>query len=365
MKLIVTLLLTFSVLSCSTTGNKVEKALYKSSKNAPSLEIPPDLTGLDDSQNKKLPGSSVGTKEAIGRYKESGPLIDSVLPHISGITLQGVGDFYWLEINQDVAKVYQLLKIFWAEEGFILVIDEPLIGIMKTEWLENKAGILFADDSFITNFFSGFYGTDIKDQYRTRVARAGSAAKTHVYLTQYGREFMLLEDAEEGKTKGWQSRDKDPELEVEMLSRMMLFLGVQNTELKEQLAKIGRFPKRARLVKDEDGLSTLVLKESIDRGWNRVVLQLERLHIEFVNKNREQKIIHIKQKIAPKKQEKGFFSSLFASNDDVKEDSVNLYLSFDEAGSGTTIINMKNSYGANDSSKPALALLHYLFTHLK
>ncbi len=359
-------MLAFSVLSCSFVNNK-QKVDYKSTVSMPSLEIPPDLTGLDDSSNKALPGSDLGTRAAIARFKESGPLLDKVLPKISGVELKGAGDFYWLEVKQSPTELYEVIKSFWAEEGFTLEQDEPLLGIMKTEWLENKAGLLFTGDSFLSNIFSLFESSDKEDQYKVRLERGDFDDMSRVYLTQYGREFILVDNGDSGNTSTWQTRAPDPEVEIEMLSRLMLFLGLQDEQVKQQLAKIGKFPARAQLLKNDDGITTLLLKESLDRGWNRVMFQLDRLDVEFVSKNRADPSIVVRQKVdqSERKEEKGFFASLF-SGDKKKEDTgITLTLIFDETSNNTTRINIVDSEGFNNQSKQANALLQYLFERLK
>lgn len=369
MKLIVTLFLTFSVLSCSTTNsdNTDVKVLYKSSASAPSLEIPPDLTALNDAENKSLPSSNVGTRAAIGRFKDTGPLLERVLPKLAGITLRGEGDYVWLEVEKGPVAVYESLRVFWAEEGFVLEQDEPLIGIMKTELLENKAGSLYSDNSFFSGIFDALRDSDERDRYKTRVAHGPSDDISYVYLTQYGEEFILIEDeTTSNKTTGWQSRPRDPELEVEMLSRMMLFFGLQDDVIKNQLAKIGQFPKRARIVKSEDNVTSLILKESFERSWNRVVVQLDRLDVEFISKNREENIIQIKTSTDKKEVKRSFFETLF-SDEKVKTETgiVDLRLAIEGTSNNTTEVNVVGQNGTNDSSEPAIALLQYLLSKLK
>ncbi len=345
MKLLLTLLLAFSVLSCSSGTNKA-KVRYKDSVSMPSLDIPPDLTGINDSSNKALPGSKLGTKSAIGRYKDTGPLLDKVLPKITGVKLEGDGAFYWLEVNQSPTALYSVLKSFWADEGFTLELDEPLLGIMKTEWLENKASILSSDGSSLGRFLSLFKSTDTEDQYRVRIERGDSDNSSRIFLTQYGREFILVEERS-FNTKSWRTRAPDPELEAEMLSRIMLFLGMQDEQIKLQLTKLGQFPTRAQLVKNDIGITTLVVKESFDRGWNRVLSQLDRLNVKYDSKDKAKKLIQFK---LDTKNENG----LIAMN-----------LKLGETSDNATTLKIVNLDGLSDDSEQATALLQHLFKNLK
>lgn len=365
MKLFFILILTFSILSCSSTS-ETQKVRYKTSAAAPTLEIPPDLTRLDDSNNRGLPRSTIGTRQATGRFKDSGPILERVLPKIQNVSLHGVGDYHWLAVKESPDVVYDLLKGFWAEEGFTLDQDEPLIGIMKTEWLENKGGTLTEEDSFFSSLFSIFRTTDTKEQYKTRIQRDEKNRKSLVYLTQYGQEYILLDDEVNDRSSGWQSRPQDPELEIEMLSRMMIYFGLQDEQVKQELAKLGVFSKRARLIKNEDEQTVLLMKESIDRGWNRLLAQLDRFNIEVVDKDKENGTLHLKKKGKAEKKEKGFFASLFSSNDDKKEEGfIEFFLSIETTSNDTTVIKMVNSAGNGDDSTQANEFLQFLFERLR
>jgi len=358
MKLIITFILALSALSCSSSNT--EKVRYKTSISTPSLEIPPDLTGLNDSENRALPGSKLGSKAAIARYKDTGPLLEKILPKIGGVELKGIGGFHWLEVNKTPTELYTVLKIFWADEGFTLEQDEPLIGIMKTEWLENKAGLVFSGQSTLSRLFSLFESSDAKDQYKTRIERGETEDSSNIYLTQFGQEFVFTE---ESNRKGWQSRKPEPELEVEMMSRMMLFLGLQDEQVKQQLARIGVFSKRAQLIKSDAG-TTLVIKDNLDKSWNKILQQLDRLGVEYISKKRENSEILIRDK---EDKENGLFTLSFSRQNLQSGDSNQIAMNNDlgDTLDYATTVNVVASDGIEDNSQQAVALLQYLFENLK
>ena len=65
-----------------------------------------------------------------------------VLARVESLQLQGSPDFYWLSVDEPVENLYQQVKNFWAFEGFGLIVDEPVIGIMETEWVYKEEGAL-------------------------------------------------------------------------------------------------------------------------------------------------------------------------------------------------------------------------------
>lgn len=363
MKLVLTFISVFILVSCSTGGHK--SVNYQSSSTAPSLIIPPDLTGLDDSNNVGIPNSPLGTLEVIGHSGEKMKL-DRVLPKIEGITLMGQGDYHWLEVKQDKVELYEMVKDFWSEEGFLLVRDEPAIGIMQTEWLENKAGSL-EPGSLLSGLIGMFSSTDTKDQYRVRIEDGGDVSK--LYLTQKGQKYVTVEDTKYGNSHGWEPRATEPELEVEMLSRIMLFLGMQNEDVKQQLAKIGQFSPRAKITKTDKDAKTdrdvtiLTVIESFDRTWNRTLLNLDRLDVEYISKDKVKGVIWIKQK-AKEPKKKNFLQNLF-SKEAAEEEMLELKIMLNENASEATEITIDNRFGVKDKSEQALAVLYYLYERLK
>ena len=51
---------------------------------------------------------------------------------------RGLGIYYLnQEVDAGVDDLYQKLRGFWANEGYRLIVDEPVIGIMMTDLLMN------------------------------------------------------------------------------------------------------------------------------------------------------------------------------------------------------------------------------------
>jgi len=279
-----------SVVLSACASNSEQKLSYRSSEITPTLEIPPDLTRLNADDNLDLPGSSVGRPENTGRYVETGSLNVEVrtLPRIEGLRIDGQGDMHWLVVPQTAERLYPLMRTFWAEQGFRLAKDEPAVGIMQTEWLNLRSG----SDSFWGSLLSSLAAAESRDQYRTRLERAADGAETHVYLAHRGQE-LVIDDADDttrfsAGRQGWQMVDADPAKEYEMLSRMMLFLGLQQEQVQIEMQKIGLFASRARIQHDEEDDKTfLLVSQGFQQTWNRLIHQLDRRSIEKVSTTRE------------------------------------------------------------------------------
>jgi outer membrane protein assembly factor BamC len=146
---------------------------------------------------------------------------------------------------------------------------------METDWAENRANI--PDDMvrrFLGKALDSLYSTGERDKFRTRLEKTANGG-TEIFLTHRGAREEIT-GADKNMTK-WTSRPADPELEADMLARMMVYLGTSNETAKAAVkdkADTGakRVP-RLQLVNQEDAL---VLKQNFDRAWREVGLGLDR-----------------------------------------------------------------------------------------
>jgi outer membrane protein assembly factor BamC len=91
----------------------------------------------------------------------------------------------------------------------------------------------------------------------------------------------------------WQPRPADPELEAEMLRRLMVRLGVEETRAKTMMAAEQR-QDRAKLSRATDGAGALLLEEAFDRAWRRVGLALDRVGFTVEDRDRSQGLYFVR-----------------------------------------------------------------------
>lgn len=344
--------------ACSSTSDKNVALNYRSSEITPTLEIPPDLTQLNSNENLNLPGSKVGLAENKGRYIETGNLNVELrtLPRVEGLRIEGEGDLHWLLVPEKAEKLYPMIRIFWSEQGFLLQKDEPSIGVMETEWLSVNAG----DDSFLASLFNILSGADSKDQYKTRFERTANGEQTRIYLAHRGQEYFLVDPDKSLpgslEKSGWQLQPADPAKEYEMLSRMMIFLGMQKESVREEMKKIGLFAARARIEYDEENEETYLLSsQGYQQTMNRLRHQLDRLSIE--------------NSLTDVDQYKGDLqvsSKAFFSPDHYPLEDATLYLSLEtRATDGSTRIDIRDEDKTLLKGEMAKEVLHHLLGLLK
>ena len=138
-------------------------------------------------------------------------------------------NLYWLSVEEPVENLYQQVKNFWAFEGYGLIVDEPVIGIMQTEWIFTDVGRPENDPSWWDKLWSSGTYASSQNQYKTRIERDPSGqASNRIYIAHRGTEISPTVKVEtnnyannytkkindSGTTIDWRFRRAEPELEV-------------------------------------------------------------------------------------------------------------------------------------------------------
>lgn len=282
---------------CSGSLLETKKIDYKSAaaRTTP-LEVPPDLTTPSRDERYTVPDVSPKGVATYSSYNaERGGVrpagVQEVLPQADKMRLERAGSQRWLVVTGDPEKLWPAVREFWQEMGFILSQETPEAGIIETDWAENRAKI--PQDVIrktIGKVFDGLYSTGERDKYRTRLEK-GANGTTEIYISHRG---MVEVYADEGKDKTmWQPRPADPELEAEMLGRLMVRLGLEEQRAKAMLTAMPA-EERARLSKAADGSPRLVVTEGFDRAWRRVGLALDRVGFTVEDRDRSQGVYFVR-----------------------------------------------------------------------
>ena len=152
-----------------------------------------------------------------------------------------------------------------------------------------------------------------------------------------------------------------------MLSRLMIYLGLQDDEVEQQRANIKLFKPRAILDVDADeGSPFLIINDVYQIAWNRVFHQLERMNFEIVSFEFKsglsgEGVIYIKAPTLEVTEGEGFFS--FQSEE--KEGEIKLTLVFSEETNQTTRLILEDDKGQFDTSPEGNEFLKLLFQQIK
>ncbi|MCW8875100.1 MAG: outer membrane protein assembly factor BamC [Gammaproteobacteria bacterium] len=342
---------------------------YKTAKTVEPLEVPPDLASstLDDSL--VVPEIAPAPTATLSDYRsERQPATaqpaSGVLPEPDGIRVMRDGDKRWLVVPGDAGAVWTRVREFWLQRGFTLTMEDPRVGIMETAWAENRADI--PEDPIrrtLGRVLDGLYSAATRDKFRVRLERGEAPGTTEVILTHRGMEEKVTGSPAEIQGTLWQPRPSDPELEVEMLRRLMLHLGVVEQRADSQLAATTETPVRAELVK-RDGQASLTLFEDFSRAWRRTGVALDRTGFAVEDRDREQGIYFVRY-IDPDRdtEKRGLLSWMRLGRDDSAPQ--NQYQIKLTAQGANTDVSIRNEAGEPEQSRTAERILNLLHEQLR
>ncbi len=366
LKTVGTVLTGILLLSACSSVDKVapgRKVDYKKSRSTEPLEVPPDLSS---STIKDAPDMLDSASAQYSDYSDTGPAAgaETVLPDQANMRVVRDGDQQWLVIPGDPAQIWPKVRGFWMQEGFLINKEDPRVGILETGWTENRADIpqgVIRD--FLGKAIDFAYSSATRDQYRVRLEKGTEAGTTDLYLTHRGVQEVVTGSATDSNT-AWNPRPSDPELEAEMLKRMMVYLGVEEQKAQKLLAQKTTRETRAQLVSDASG-TLLVLGDDFSRAWRRTGVALDRVSFAVEDRNRSEGIYYVRYNDPLGDQDKKGLLSRFAfwSSDD--EPEATLYQIALLAKGAETHVIVNDDTGKRDNSTTAKRILTLLEEQLR
>jgi outer membrane protein assembly factor BamC len=350
------------------------KVDYKKQKQAGAdLEIPPDLTKTSIDDTLLVPDISpagtatysdyAGERSTVGVSKAN----REVLPQIDKVSVMRDQDQRWLLVQAPADDVWFKVVSFWREFGILLVEQDPTIGVMRTDWIENRADIKSdAITGFIRKAFDGLYSAGTRDQYRIRLEQGDKEGTTEVFLTHRGMEERFLKGTtNEDEQSVWMPTGSDPEMEAEMLRRMMLYFGVTEKRVDRELAQKKAGKPRSQLITGRGG-STLNIAERFSRAWRLTGMALDRGGFAVEDRDRSKGVYYVRYDDPMKDQEEpGMLSKLAFWKDEDKIDKENQYqVKLYEKAMQTQVVVL-NSKGSPDNSETATRILTLLHEQIK
>lgn len=348
-----------SLVGCSAMGLGNKHIDYRAgAQHVPSLEVPPDLTAPETDERYKVAGAeseSVSTYSAYAKGEAAAPAhgVNAVLPAVKGVSLEREGAQRWLKVDDKAENVWPVVKAFLTETGLSIQSENQAAGLIETEWAENRAKIpQGAIRSVIGKVFDNLYSSGERDQYHIRLERNGLSTEVHV--THHGKEEVL--DADKSSSR-WQSRPNDPELEAELLQRLMVRFGgtpVQAaTAVATGAAATTASTGAANLLQVFDGSSVIVISDAFDKSWRRVGLAIERAGYAVEDKDREKGVYFLRSV----KVEKGWMDKMQFWKDD-EDASLRYRVNVKDGGASCEVSVTDQNGGHSDASKQRLEAIY-------
>ena len=351
---------------------------YRSSRSAPPLEVPPDLTSSTLRDSLQIPGvdathSQYASDVASGAARSA----SAVLPEIDDARIERGDGQRWLVIAMKPEETWPRLRDFWIGQGFAIETEEPNIGILETDWAEEHtslpAGLL---KRLVNQLTDALYGITIRDRYRTRIERGTEPDTTDIYISHSGAEQVVVGNEthyaqKEGLGKRvWQPRPRDPGLESEMLSRLMVFLGADQERADAVVAASTSPDPRARLMREDDGTTALVLGEGFSPSWRRTSIALDRAGFTVEDRDRSRGLFFVRyagREDSAQSEDKGWLSKLkFWGNDDDEDQGGDAYVVqvMEETPAASRVVVLDQN-GVRDESRTAVRILTVLAENIE
>ena len=299
-------LISLILASCSKVVEPIKKTglgsrsiNYEVNENKESLVIPPDLTAPNFQ----------------GIFVDEVKVDEEILILNKSKNIKVMRDNYrrWLLVDLPPDEVWMSSKEFFRSYGFNIENEDQDIGIFETEFLEIETKVpeksLGAIRAALAKALKTQYGLPIADKYRVRIEPTENSTKSEIYLT-----LSSIGEVTSGAMRVWQPRDKDVEIETEMLLKLMVFLGSDNLDAIAQIKSNVNLDKgKVILSKDELGYPTLLLPLSKKESWGFIGWALDELNVDI--NDRDELAGSYFVKVTP---DRGFFSKLINTVSSIK-----------------------------------------------
>ena len=291
------------VVSCSKITEPVKKmglgsrvVNYQADEKVNSLIIPPDLT---------KPNSQGAFTEVIEVSND-----DNIAQKVQNVEVMRDNYRRWLVVDLPPGEVWSLSKEFFRSYNFKIEKENQKIGILETDYLEIETKVpdksLGAIRAGLAKVLKTQYGLPIADKYRVRIEPIKGQNKSEVYLT-----LSSIGEVASGSIRLWQPRDKDVELETEMLLKLMVFLGNDRVEAISKIQSNTSLNNTiVEVITSESGYATLVFPYNKKQAWSYLGWALDELGVDVDDRDVIEGSFLIKAN-----PNKGFFSKILGSMD--------------------------------------------------
>lgn len=392
---------------CTWTGNMLgDRVDYKSAQTrAQPLEVPPDLSQLPPEERYAVPerptsvtasgtaaaGRPAGGPQSAAAQRPS-TSAGAVVPTGALARIERDGNQRWLVVNMPPEKAWPVLLDFWSTVGLAVERSDPATGVIETAWAENRANPnLGVIRQTLARFLGSMYSTGEQDRFRARLERT-PAGNSEIFITHRGMEEVFTSSAHD--RTAWQPRASDPNLEAEMLQRLLVRFdsnaarsvaagltppqtrpGATGTPTAAAAgtgaagaAASTVVAERAFIVKNAEGRSErLDIDDPFDRAWRRIGLALDRGSFTVEDRDRAKGVYFVRyldpDYEARQKEQQGFFSKLMGRDAKVAPPQYRVQLT--SAGEAGTQVRVFSNEGKPELSTAGDRILTLLRDQLR
>jgi len=321
------------------------------------LEVPPDLArpaGTDLSAPTAAQQPAMASSQPAERTPDALPVATAD----SRVRLERDGAQRWLVVEDAPEKVWIKLRGYFVSNNMQLVLDDPRAKLLETDWIKRPVDM---GSGVFGTLLGKLHSTGIRDKFRVRVEPGRTPGTSEVYVSQQGMEEVVTESVGVNvMSTAWQPRPTDPEMEAELMFKLMRHLGVSEAQAKTQVAD-SNAGGRVQRVKD-----ALQLPEDLDSAWRRVGVALDRSGVTIEDRDRSAGIYYVRYVDSASGKRSGLLSFLSggadgqAGPDKRKEgpkDRFQVLLAGNASGTSVRVLNVKGEPDDTGSGERLLVLL--------
>jgi len=207
-----------------------------------------------------------------------------------GVIVQRFGERRWILIGATPGQVWPRLRDFWSTAQLSVAIENPVEGIMETDWLETE-------------------GRE-PEKYRVRIEPGLHAGNSEIYVVQISQSALG-----NAATQGVDT-SHDLERENTMLSAISLYLA-DRTDLYRAssvslLAGSIEIDSKANIVRGAAGEFLLELNIDYERAWGQVGQSLSSAGVEIVDSDRDARFFNVLFAGVVSEEQPGFLKRTFS-----------------------------------------------------
>ena len=355
---------------CSTllSGDRVDYRTASAKMNP--LEVPPDLQQMSRDgryqQQRGVISASAMPAGGAGTVRTGAPVVAPTA--LGDFKIEKDGNRRWLSVPKPPEQIWPQIVGFWQDMGFTLVKNDASAGVLETNWAENRAKL--PQDLIrksLGSVLDTLYSTGEADQYRTRVERTDTGSE--IIITHRGM-IEVYTSAQKDYTK-WEQRPTDPDLENELLSRLLVKLGANEEAARTAVDNSAAAPatpakERARVVAGQPA-ATLEVDDGLDRAWRRVGIALDRSGFSVEDRDRAAGLYYVRYvdpKTAGKEGSPSFFAKLFGASTDTSAAAVRYQVALKSDGT-KTLVSVLDAQGVPDAGENSQRIVATLASELK
>lgn len=334
--------------ACSYLGGVIpdRSKEYKKSEALPDLEIPPDLTAEARNDAMTIPGEK---SASLSQYKRQ----RSGKPDTSPTLAQSLAGEQRLSVRGSALEIWPKLRIFFADRGYTLELDDAELGVLETNWSEPviEGGFIY------------------RNKFKIFSESGDTAANTLLFISGM-RQEQLNKDGGEPE---WIDQGKNIDIGEQLAGELNLHLsGVapyqQSSAAAGQETPVPSQPvsgQTAEILDAGEGKFYLAIPVEFSRAWQQTEVALQRAGFIVDDKDQDRGLYFITYFDSVDEAKKGWFSKMAFWKDDESDGKV-YQISLTGVGDKTEmiILNKDGDWETGNDASRIMSLIQEQYNQL-